>query len=83
MRIVVCTHTGHKASIEVEGTMTVTELKSLIQKQEGILVTEQILIFQGEELGDDNTLDFYNVRKDATIHVVARAAATRHCLEQR
>jgi hypothetical protein len=47
-------------------------LKEKIQKCEGIPIKEQRLIFAGRLLEDDRTLGDYNIKADATLHLVLR-----------
>lgn len=49
---------------------TVLHLKRLIATKLSFAVSRQRLVFAGEELKDEKTLEEYNIQKDAIIHVV-------------
>jgi hypothetical protein len=49
---------------------TIAELKSLIQKQDGMPADQQRLNFGGNRLENGRTLSDYNIREESTIHIV-------------
>ena len=48
---------------------TIFELKELLYDKEGIPPRDQILIFEGKQLRDDNTLQDYSIRNDSNIEL--------------
>ena len=57
---------------KVKEDSTISELKNLIFKRDGILIQYQRLIWAGKELGNDNTLKFYKIYNGVCIHLVVR-----------
>ena len=71
MQIFVKTLNGRFVTLEVEGSDLIIRVKQKIQDKEGV-ATEQRLIFAGKELEDEQTLAYYNVRKESTLYLVMR-----------
>ena len=69
--IFVKTLTGKTFAFDFEQSETIYALKLKIQEVDGIPTDEQRLIFEGRQLEDKNTLDFYNIRNSATLHLVS------------
>ena len=78
-QVIVRTLTGKEITLDVEETDTVLLLKTKIQEREGIPPAQQRLIFSGTQLEENKTLAFYNIRKDATIHLILRQGHS-HCV---
>ena len=72
MQIYVKTLYGKTFTLEVEHTVTVEEVKFMIQLIEGISQDQQRLIFNGRQLNDHQTLFDCNVKKESTLHMVLR-----------
>ena len=53
-------------------SITVLDLKALIQDKEDIPIDQQRLIYEGKQLCDDCSLFSYNIHNESTIHVVLR-----------
>ena len=72
MQIFVKTPTGNTITLEIEPTDFIKEVKGKIQDEEGFLPDEQVLVFAGKTLEDENTLQDYNIQKESTLHLLLR-----------
>lgn len=72
MQLFVKTLTGKTVSIEVEEGESIEDVKAKIAEKEGIPAEQQRLIFGGQQLQDQKTLQDYDVGDDATLHLVLR-----------
>ncbi|CAG8568857.1 21609_t:CDS:2, partial [Cetraspora pellucida] len=61
-----------KLDLYVEGDETIEILKLKIQQKDGIRSEYQRLIFLGKQLENHNTISFYKIKPDCTIHLVSR-----------
>lgn len=59
-------------ALQVTSSMKISELKTEIEKSEGIAPDQQRLIFCGKCLEDEKTLDFYSISHCNTLFLVCR-----------
>jgi len=64
--------TGKVTTLQLEISDTIANVKDKIHNKEGILPTQQRLIFDGRELEDKNTLVDENIRMDSILHLILR-----------
>jgi hypothetical protein len=70
--IIVRSLTGRMLPLLVLDNYTVHELKSAILDEDGIPTGIQRLIFAGQQLEDERTLNYYNIEHGAIIHLILR-----------
>jgi len=70
MQIFVKTLTGKHITLEVESTDRVEAVKDKIYDKEGIPPICQRLFFAEVQLEDRNTLYYYGIQKDSTLHLI-------------
>ena len=68
---VACNRIG-KTAFAVESTSTVEEVKSMIEKKEGVAVDAQRLVFCGKQMEDCSTLAECNVQEESTLSLTLR-----------
>lgn len=72
MRISVRTSTGKAISLDVEPSLTIQTVKTMIQNKEGIPLDQQRLIFKGKPLADGRTINDYYIRKESSIYLLLK-----------
>ena len=60
---------GKTLNFDVDSSLTVQDLRELIQAKDGIPPEEQRIIFFRKQLEDDLTLSDYNVQRGSTLHL--------------
>ena len=64
-----------KATVVIESTATVMELKEKIAVQLSVPAAQQRLIYKGRVLKDESALEIYSIEDGHTVHMVKGAAA--------
>ena len=70
LRIFVEAFTFKTITLEFLSSDTIKNVKVKIYYKEGIHPYQQCLMFDGEELEEEKTLSYYNIRGESTIHLV-------------
>ena len=70
MLIHIHTVAGRKHSIDVEPSATILSVKEELQQREGIAVVQQRLLYKGQNLSDDATIDFAHINAGDVLHMV-------------
>lgn len=72
IKIAVPTRQGETITLRVESSDTVENLKNKIQETEGILIYDQILLFEEKQLEDAQTLKNYNIEMGSVLDLTLR-----------
>ena len=67
MQVFVKTLTEETITLDVEPTDTIESIKSKIQNEMGVPLSQQRLIFDGQQLEDGHTLDDYKIQNNSTL----------------
>lgn len=71
MKIYVKTLTGHTITLDAEPFDTILKIKEQILNNQGTPIDQQIIIFAGQKLTDnERLLSGYNIQSESTIHMV-------------
>ncbi|KAF7099329.1 hypothetical protein CFC21_112647 [Triticum aestivum] len=70
MLIRVNTLTGTSLPLDVENFDTIDSVKEKIWVEKGIPVHQQRLVYAGKQLENGRTLEEYNIRHEATLHLI-------------
>ena len=71
-QIFVRTLQGKTITVDVDGSDTVKAVKRKIQDKENLPANEQRLIYAGKQLDDTRMLSEYDVKNNATLHLLLR-----------
>eukprot|EP00953_Heterococcus_sp_UTEX-ZZ885_P038800 19905-Heterococcus_DN1.PRE.1 len=72
MRIIVKTLRGQTLTVQCAPDWTIARCKLAITKLDGTPVSDQRLIFAGQQLEEDMLLGQYNIQKESTLHLILR-----------
>ena len=75
MIIKVHTVSGRKHDMDVEPNMTIGVIKEELQQREGISVVQQRLLFHGQNLHDETTIDVARLADGDVLHMVTALRA--------
>jgi len=64
--------TGKEIPIRVHDKMRVSELKELIEKEDQTPIHQQRLVYNGKQLDEEQTLDYYNITQGTVVHIILR-----------
>ena len=70
--LIIKTLTGKSYKVNASDFKTIADLKQNISEKIGFSVDQQRLIFGGNQLEDDRTLNDYNIKNGSVVHVVLR-----------
>ncbi|GLJ55858.1 hypothetical protein SUGI_1199430 [Cryptomeria japonica] len=70
MQISVKTYAGKTVSLQVKSSDTIEDIKAMIEEKVGIPSFQQILVFSGKPLKDEDTLADYNIQNRSTIYSI-------------
>lgn len=70
MLIQVHTLSGRRHQIDVEPNMTIAAIKEELQQREGISVSQQRLLYHGQNLNDQTTIEVARIQAGEVLHMV-------------
>ena len=71
-KILIKTLTGKIVELYLDDNDTILDVKKKICEKEGIPIEEQRLIFQGRQLEDNKTIEYYNISNESTLQLVLK-----------
>lgn len=71
-QIFVKTLTGKTITLTVNQEDTIENIKTKVQDKEGIPPDQQRLVFEGQQLEDTYSLEYYKVAPSSTLHLILR-----------
>ena len=78
MLVFVKTMIGKTISVQIfedSTVIVVLQIKMMIHQEIGMFPDQQVLMYQNEELDDDDTHDKYNIEDGATINLIPKVAS--------
>ena len=69
MQIHVHTISGRKHSLDVEGNQTILSVKQQLEAREGISVVQQKLLFRGQNVPDNETIENCHISPGDVLHM--------------
>jgi len=73
MRLVIKTLTGKTITLDVAPEETIMNVKQKISQKEDVLPANEIrLIFRGQQLTDDNSVQDYGLTENSTVFIITR-----------
>jgi len=64
--------TGKYTELKVHHKMTVSEVKDAIERVDQTPFDQQRLVYNGKQLEDERTLDYYDIKQDTVVHIILR-----------
>ena len=80
MQVFLETLNGRTMTFEVLPSTSVEDFKSMIENKEGICVSSQRLIFNGQPLEDGHTFLKYNIQRKSTLSLVQKPKGKKHVI---
>ena len=75
MIVFVKTMMGETHSVQISEDIPVLQLKMMIHQEIGMFPDQQVLMYQNEELDDDDSLNMYGIEDGATINLFPKVAS--------
>jgi hypothetical protein len=72
IKIFVKSLNGQTIVLEIDMNDTIRKLKHKIYEKEGIPIETQRLTFLANILEDDQTISYYNIQNESTLHLILR-----------
>ena len=77
---VVMLSTSTSITLDVELSDTIGNVKQEIQSKVGTPPHQQMLFFAGKALEDGKTLEYYNIQKDASLHLMVQTSGAKETM---